>query len=185
MKGAAFLLFLSLAAISVTGAAAASAADVVFIQASCRRSGYPSLCTRTLTPFAAAVRRNPRKLAKVSIYVALGYATSSSSFLHAQPAVKPSAGALFDCLQTIDNGLDLLKKSAAEMRLMGRPGTPDFSWHLSNVQTWLSGAMSEASTCIDGVAGSSIDRTVKVAVSGKILSLKQRTSVALFFVYRI
>ncbi|KAL2460805.1 Plant invertase/pectin methylesterase inhibitor superfamily protein [Abeliophyllum distichum] len=58
-------------------------------------------------------------------------------------------------------------------------GQSEFPWHASNVQTWMSAAQTDASTCIDGFSGQAIGGKTKALIKAKVLNLVQVTSIAL------
>lgn len=55
----------------------------------------------------------------------------------------------------------------------------DFPWHASNVQTWMSAAMTDANMCMDGFSGGAVGGRAKALVGAKVLNLVQTTSVSL------
>nr|CAD1843554.1 unnamed protein product [Ananas comosus var. bracteatus] len=62
------------------------------------------------------------------------------------------AGAVRDCAETMQDSVERLRRSAREMGRMGRATSGRFAWHLSNVQTWVSGALTDQTTCLDSLA---------------------------------
>lgn len=168
------------------GAAAATGitggGDVGFIRASCRFTLYPRVCERCLAGYAGAVKGSHRHLAGAAVNETLRVARSASTLVGRYAVRSPAAGAINDCLQTVCESVDLLKQSAEELRQMGRPGTPDFAWRLSNLQSWVSAALTNEITCLDGVARARVDPIVKATICGRIMGLKQMTSNALAFI---
>nr|GEY92877.1 pectinesterase inhibitor 9-like [Tanacetum cinerariifolium] len=65
---------------------------------------------------------------------------------------------------------------------MGKDGDENFMWHESNVQTWISAALTDATTCIDGIIGDGISKSEKAMMQDRILKVKQlaSNSLALF-----
>uniref|UniRef100_A0A0D3FUY0 Pectinesterase inhibitor domain-containing protein n=1 Tax=Oryza barthii TaxID=65489 RepID=A0A0D3FUY0_9ORYZ len=75
------------------------------------------------------------------------------------------AGPVRDCLENIADSLGHLCDAAQELGgNMGRAGSPGFKWHLSNVQTWCSAALTDKNTCLDGLS-----RGVDAATRGCIV----------------
>ncbi|CAA6666820.1 unnamed protein product [Spirodela intermedia] len=172
------------------GAGAALHPDVDFIRTSCRSTRYPALCEHSLTGFAGAVRRNPRQLAQTALAVTIYRARSASTFVgHLMDGARKirsrEAGAVRDCIENVSDSVDRLRRSVAEFGRMGKPGTPSFAWHLSNVQTWVSAALTDETTCLDGFSGTNVDAAMKTAIRRKIVGLAQETSNALALVNRI
>lgn len=58
-------------------------------------------------------------------------------------------------------------------------GSRDFPWHASNVQTWMSAALTDASMCMDGFSGRAVGGRTRALVRAKVLNLVQTTSVSL------
>lgn len=58
----------------------------------------------------------------------------------------------------------------------------DFVWHMSNVQTWVSPALTDENTCLDGFGGRLMDDRVKAAIRRRIPHVAQITSNALALV---
>jgi pectinesterase inhibitor-like protein len=50
---------------------------------------------------------------------------------------------------------------------------------IDDVQTWVSAALTDESTCSDGFAGNAMNGNLKTAVRGRIVNIAQLTSNAL------
>lgn len=132
MKQSHFLLLnltlLSMAAIHIT---ATVPVQSDFIRSSCKATCYPALCVQSLINYAPSVRHSPRRLAHAALNVSLSRARSTSAFIN-QLSPKPDkarsrqAGAIKDCLETMEDGVDQLRQSAQEMTRMGRVYTLRF-----------------------------------------------------------
>ncbi|XP_040379470.1 21 kDa protein [Oryza brachyantha] len=166
----------------------AAAAD--FVRRSCRATRYPQVCERSLMPQAPAVGRSPRLLAQAALAVGADRARSCSGYLGGSGSSsksKRSGGALGDCADTLRDAEERLRQSAAEMGRMGRAGSPRYAWRLSNVQTWASAALTDASTCLDSLAtytapgaGADVD-----ALRKRVVATSQATSNALALVNQL
>lgn len=86
--------------------------------------------------------------------------------------------ALHDCVEEINDSVDRLTRSLKELKLCRVKGE-DFSWHISNVETWVSSALTDESTCSDGFAGKSQNGRIKNAIRARMVSVAQVTSNAL------
>ncbi|XP_078440159.1 21 kDa protein-like [Wolffia australiana] len=172
------LLAIAAAAAAAISGGASAAADVDFVQRSCRSTRYPVVCDRTLTQYAAIVKGRPRHLAAAAIGATLKFSTSSAFVVRRHAAVI----ALRDCLQTLDDSVEMLSQSAAELR---RLGPRSYRRRRTNLLTWLSAAVSDHTTCLDGLSGTQIDRHVRSEVEWRVLRLKEMTSIALHFVARL
>ncbi|KAJ0968701.1 hypothetical protein J5N97_021578 [Dioscorea zingiberensis] len=164
-----------------------------FIKASCRSTTYPELCVECLSAYAPALRRNPRQLAHAALSVSVDRARSASSFVArlsaahgAGPTRSREAGAIRDCFQTMSDSVDQLRKSIREMGKMGEADKKRFKWHHSNVLTWVSAALTDQNTCMDGLAedGSKSSR-VRAAIRKKVLYVAHVTSNALALVNKM
>lgn len=67
---------------------------------------------------------------------------------------------------------------------MGKDGDENFIWHESNVQSWLSAALTDITTCIDGVLGDGVGRREKVMIKARFLNVKQLASNSLMMFSR-
>jgi pectinesterase inhibitor-like protein len=92
-----------------------------------------------------------------------------------------------DCLENLADSVGHLRDAAQEMggAGMSRPGTPAFKWHLSNVQTWCSAALTDENTCLDGLSSSGVDAATRAAIRGKVVEVAQVTSNALALVNKV
>ncbi|XP_052193758.1 pectinesterase inhibitor 9-like [Diospyros lotus] len=87
-----------------------------------------------------------------------------------------------DCLDQINDGVDQLRQSIKEIQQISRDGEENFMWHTSNVQTWVSTALTDAMTCLDGFSSRAMGgkvRLVRATIKGKLLNVVQVTSNAL------
>ncbi|RRT41537.1 hypothetical protein B296_00051584, partial [Ensete ventricosum] len=128
-----------------------------FIRSSCRATQYPHLCERCLSTYAPPVRRSPRGVAAAALAVSADKARSASAFVRrvsvgVRPVRSRESGAVQDCMETMRDSVDRLRRSVQEMKRMGRARSPRFAWHLSNVQTWVSAALTDEGTCLDSVS---------------------------------
>ncbi|XP_039010585.1 21 kDa protein-like [Hibiscus syriacus] len=90
--------------------------------------------------------------------------------------------AIKDCIEEMSEGVDRLSKSVQELKHMGQAKGQDFLWHISNVETWVSAALTDENTCFDGFAGRVLDGKVKASIRARVLNVAQVTSNALSLV---
>lgn len=64
-----------------------------------------------------------------------------------------------------------------------KKGGEAFRWHLSNAETWVSAALTNEDTCLDGFQG--VDGVVKADVRRKISRVARVTSNALSLINRL
>lgn len=164
-------------------ASVAPAVAVAFVRRSCRWTRYPRVCESTLVPCAAAVGRSPRRLAWAALVVGADRARNCSAYIKSGGGKGPAGK---DCAGLARDAEELLRQSAAEMERMGRAGTPRFEWSLSNVRTWASAALTDASTCLDSLAqaggGKEEDGD---PVRRRVVAVEEATSNALALVNRL
>lgn len=159
-----------------------------FIEASCKATTYPSLCVHCLSSFADKIRQSHRQLAQTALAVSLSRAQSTADFVSKMTRVKGikprEYAAVKDCLENMADTVDRLSQSVRELGHMGRAMGQDFVWHVSNVQTWVSAALTDENTCLDGFAGRFMDGNVKAAIRRRVVNVAQVTSNSLALVNR-
>lgn len=90
--------------------------------------------------------------------------------------------AVRDCIENMGDSVDRLGQSIRELGHMERAVGRDFVWHMSNVQTWVSAALTDENTCLDGFAGHFMDGNVKIAIKHRVTDVAKVTSNALALV---
>ncbi|XAR66153.1 Pectinesterase [Bertholletia excelsa] len=177
------LAFLPLVLSALSLAGAAAPATTSFITASCRETEYPPVCMESLSAYASAVKQSPKELAQAALTVSLARAESTRAFvkkLTKFKGLKPREyQALKDCADEIDDTVDRIGRSVTEMKAMGSGKSKEFLWHISNVETWVSAALTDENTCSDGFAGKAMDGRIKASVKAKVTNVAQVTSNAL------
>lgn len=189
-----FFLLFSLYHTTGTSAAAATttrdpAQATSFIKDSCRATQYPLLCVQCLSAYASTIQQSEHQIAQAALSVSLARAQSTTAFvskLTKVAGIKPRVHqAVKDCIDNMVNTVDQLSRSVKELGQMGRSVRgQDFMWHASNVQTWVSAALTGENTCVDGFAGRLMEGSVKDAVKRRVVNTAQVTSVALALVNR-
>ncbi|CAN1754901.1 Pectinesterase inhibitor 11 [Linum perenne] len=166
---------LAAAAAATATAAIPTAAD--FIKTSCAATSYPTLCIHTLTPYAPTIRTSTRRLAVTALSVSLSTAKSTKSYVSKlQPSKPREAAAVKDCAEEIEDTVDRLTKS---INAGGGGAAESFEWHLSNIETWVSAALTDESTCVDGFGGKAMDGKMKDGIRVRFLKTARVTSNAL------
>ncbi|CAD6338343.1 unnamed protein product [Miscanthus lutarioriparius] len=204
VAAAPLLLLLAAVAAALLAAAAASPAASDFVRKSCRATQYPSVCEQSLASYGGSPPpRSPRELARAALSVSADRASAASAYVgrlcgsgsgHKKGAARkggaPSssaAGPVRDCLENLADSVGHLRDAAQEMGDAGtsRAGTPEFKWHLSNVQTWCSAALTDENSCLDGLSSRAIDAGTRAAIRGKVVEVAQVTSNALALVNKV
>ncbi|GAB2274114.1 hypothetical protein Dimus_008885 [Dionaea muscipula] len=201
-----FFFFFSLAIITGTAessSAAATKGAADFIWASCRGTRYPTLCFHSLSGYADQIQHSNRQLAVSALAVSLSRARSASLFVSKlSSSVKGNQlkhrefEAVKDCIEMLGDSVDELSRSVRELKQITGRGNGannsnsnsnssfNFKWHMNNVETWVSAALTDQQTCVDGFGGHVMDGNVKSAVKLRVVDVAQVTSNALALVNR-
>ncbi|CAN8245268.1 unnamed protein product [Cochlearia groenlandica] len=160
-----------------------------FIESSCQTTRYPSLCVHTLSAYAGMIRHNnDQDLAQTALTVSLDRARSVAIFVAKLTKETPNFKrreylAIKDCIEVLGNGVDRLSQSVKELGRAGHAvASEDFMWKMSNVQTWVSAALTDETTCLDGFSGRAMEGKVKKLIRFKVVHVAQITSNALALV---
>lgn len=187
-KASFILLSLLLSIFYVDLAAESVAKSTNFIEASCSATRYPALCVQSLSSYASSIQRSPRQLAQIALTVSITKAQSTCTFVSRMAKAKGKGmrgreyGAVKDCLYEMGDSVERLSRSVRELKRMGGAHGEEFKWHVSNVETWVSAALTDETTCMDGFSGRSLDGKVKTAIRARVFGVAQVTSNALALV---
>ncbi|MBA0558794.1 hypothetical protein Golob_015796 [Gossypium lobatum] len=86
------------------------------------------------------------------------------------------AAAMADCIEVIDDSIDELQKSIGEIVRIRRS---NFVLIMSDLQTWVSAALTDEDTCMDGFSGRAMNGYAKMMVRKRIVKIAHLTSNAL------
>ncbi|XP_038875547.1 21 kDa protein-like [Benincasa hispida] len=169
-------------------ATAESSAATSFIESSCKVTRYPALCVQSLSSYATTIRQSGRQLARMALSVSLSKARLAAAFVAKLGKGGGMKGleyqAVKDCIENMGDSVDRLGQSVKELGDLRRTAGGDFLWHMNNVQTWVSAALTDETTCLDGFAGRRLDGQIKAAIRQRITLVAQITSNALALVNR-
>jgi pectinesterase inhibitor-like protein len=170
-------LLLSLVAISSLNSIQAVDQTNEFIKTSCSTTTYPSLCYTSLSARASAIQTSPKLLAQTALSVTFDTTKlASATMLRLSKTLGLSpreVAAMADCMELLTDSVNELRNSMEEM---SRPGSKDFRLVMSDIQTWVSAALTDEDTCIEGFSGKG---SMKNVVRGKIVNAAHLTSNAL------
>ncbi|CAA0842291.1 Plant invertase/pectin methylesterase inhibitor superfamily protein [Striga hermonthica] len=159
-----------------------------FIKAECRATRYPALCVQCLSNYSATIQQSQRQLARAALSVSLAWARSAAAFVSRLARIegmRPTEhAAVKDCVENMGDTVAQLCRSVKELGSMGRGPGQEFEWCVSNVQTWVSAALTDEDTCLDGVSGSGLDGSVKGKIRRRVVGCARVTSNALALVNR-
>ncbi|KAE8665110.1 putative Plant invertase/pectin methylesterase inhibitor superfamily protein [Hibiscus syriacus] len=124
-------------------------------------------------------------LATKPLFVTLNTTRSASKTLYKfckSKGLKPrEVAALQDCVEEISDSIDEIKRSVAEM---DESGGKSFAFRISDIQTWVSAALTDDDTCMDGFSENAIDGVVKDKLRTAIKKVAHLTSISLAIVNR-
>ncbi|CAN1238761.1 21 kDa protein, partial [Linum grandiflorum] len=92
-----------------------------------------------------------------------------------------AASAVHDCLSSFGDAVDEIRGSLKQIRELGESGSSEFRFQMSNVQTWMSAALTDEETCTDGLEEVG-EGEVKEAIGKRAEVAKKFTSNALALV---
>ncbi|KAE8699720.1 ARM repeat superfamily protein, D,CHO [Hibiscus syriacus] len=161
-----------------------------FIEVSCRTTRYPALCMKYLARYANSSNRDEHQLARDALTISLYKARHTRSYMlkvakelgsikaEEYPAVR-------DCLQQIDDSVNQLWQSIREIRRCDPKSgiSDDIFWHIDNVETWVSAALTDAINCVDEFPGHRMSK-MKATIKVKVINVAQLTSNALALFHR-
>lgn len=148
------------------------------VRSSCVHASYPNICLRTLSTYGSSAS-TPRDLAQLAVRVSLAHVRRGSAFL-SQLTVRGQRerGALSDCVDQMGDAMDELSDTLSDLHHLRRG--EDFRWQMSNAETWVSAALTNEDTCLDGFK--EIGVNVRADVRRSITNVARVTSNALYLI---
>ncbi|KAI4323893.1 hypothetical protein L6164_023467 [Bauhinia variegata] len=154
-----------------------------FIRKACNTTGFPILCRSTLYPYASRIKNDTVRLCNVSLSLTLNstrhaYLTTSKvpkqiKLTHREVAV------VKDCIENIDDAVYELRRSLHSMKLLGGK---DREFQISNIQTWVSAALTDEDTCLEGFTEQKVRLKVKNRIKKSVVKVSRMTSNTLAFI---
>ncbi|ESQ37659.1 hypothetical protein EUTSA_v10028964mg [Eutrema salsugineum] len=160
------------------------------VESLCRTTLYPNLCVRSLSRYVRSrAMQNPRDLARFALKASLYRAKYTKAFLLKEvknlETLRPQYYALVhECLTQIRDSVNQLSLAIAELDRVNRRGGKsqgDLDWHINNLQTWTSTALTDAETCVSQFPGRRMSK-LKATIKGKVKNVEETTSNALAFI---
>ncbi|KAK4755936.1 hypothetical protein SAY87_009693 [Trapa incisa] len=154
------------------------------VRSSCLHARYPDLCLHTLASYSGPA--NPRSIAQAAIGASLSRARSVSGFLRGPASgqgghlSKREQAALNDCVEQISDSIDELSRTLGELQHLNGE---TMQFQLSNAETWVSAALTNEDTCLNGFEG--VAGKVKIDVRRRITGVVKLTSNALYLIVRL
>ena len=171
------------------GPAFSQSSGADYIRSSCGATLYPKICYTSLSRYASAVQQSPGRLARVAINVSLSKALRMTAYLSNLTRQADFGGdhraeaAIQDCFSNMGDAVDEMRGSLKQLWQVGAAGlsTDSFQFQMSNVQTWMSAALTDEETCTDEFEDVA-DGAVKTEVCSRAADSKKFTSNALALV---
>ncbi|KAJ0971125.1 hypothetical protein J5N97_019084 [Dioscorea zingiberensis] len=166
----------------LTHSGMSTSSSVEFIRKSCIKTDYPALCFNSLSSHASTIQTSPKQLADAALIVSLDQTRSTSSMIHVMAKGRGmssrEAEAMSDCMESLGDSVEELKQS---LHAMGELRGKDFKLHLSDVQTWVSAALTDENTCMSGFKNNGIknDEGAENKVRSQVVKVAHLTSNAL------
>ncbi|KAJ4960592.1 hypothetical protein NE237_020502 [Protea cynaroides] len=157
-----------------------------FIRTNCNATLYPDVCYSSLSRYANAVQQNPAKLAGVAVAVSFSRARRIAAYisnLSFAPFDKKTVAVLKDCSSTFGDAIDQMRRSNREMLHLDLTSQESLRFQMSNVQTWMSAALTNEDTCTDEFSDLP-DDSAKSDVCDRVVNGMKLTSNALALINR-
>jgi pectinesterase inhibitor-like protein len=126
-----------------------NSADSIIIKAVCNVTRYPDSCFSTITSLSSSSSpkpTDPEAIFKLSIRVSIAELSNFKTII----SNSNEAGALGDCQTQIEDALSRLNDSVVAMEV--GPGEKVLTESkIKDLQTWISAAMTDQETCLDGL----------------------------------
>ncbi|XP_061355901.1 pectinesterase inhibitor 9 [Gastrolobium bilobum] len=169
---------------------------MTYVESSCNGTLYPDLCIRCLQKFVNnSTIDGPQHLAHVALSVSLSRALQTRWYLlkvaKELKEIKNKREYLTveDCVNQITDSVDQLSQAIKELRRFNDQGgsntiNDDVLWHISNVETWVSTALTDASSCVYSFPGHRMSkRAASIRVKAKNVAEVTSNALALFHRY--
>ncbi|XP_015573662.1 21 kDa protein isoform X1 [Ricinus communis] len=152
-----------------------------YIRTTCNYTTYPRLCYHSLSIYASKIKTNPKLLANTALNITFKATESTSRLMKKMSRIhglNPGvAAALVDCMEVVGDSVYELQRSIGEM---GHASGANFYGVMEDIQTWVSAALTDDTTCIDGFDEQpNLNGNVKRIVRKHILKISHLTSNAL------
>ncbi|XP_074263176.1 pectinesterase inhibitor 9-like [Silene latifolia] len=162
-----------------------------FINYSCSTTRYPKVCEQTLSGYVNSTNISHEELAQITLRASLArarfaraYLTKLASNLKKSPHVFEYR-AIGSCIDQINDSVAQLRQSLLELQKYSTEGgVDDFMWHMSNVVTWASTALTDQTECAQAFSGSGRGKSLRNVIKAKVNDVSHVTSNALALVNR-
>jgi pectinesterase inhibitor-like protein len=155
-----------------------------FIKTSCNVTRYPQLCVSSLSSYGGRLRAKQSDLVNAAVTVSLlnaGNVSVWAAGLKARGAMQNESekAALKDCIGNFRDSTYEIKGSLAELKHLK---SYTFQFQMSNVQTWMSAALTDQDSCLSGFQDLNASGNVTAMVTGRVQNVCKLISNALALV---
>ncbi|XXG53371.1 hypothetical protein AAC387_Pa03g1469 [Persea americana] len=165
------------------------------IQAICSVTQYKESCSSSLAAIQSSDKRDPEELFRLSLKIAMNELSNISTVPDSLAARANDArvrAALNDCKVLFDSAIGQLNDSLSLMQPGSGEGKILSNTKLEDIRTWLSSAVTDQETCLDGLSQISVDFTQEMqkamknstvfasnclAIATKILSILEKFNI--------
>jgi pectinesterase inhibitor-like protein len=156
------------------------------IKTSCNVTLYPQLCVSSLSSYAGSLKAKQSDLVKAAVTVSLVNARNVSVWaagLKARGAMmmmsKRESAALKDCIENFRDATYEISGSLVQLKHLN-PNA--FKFQMSNVETWMSAALTDQDSCLNGFQDLNASGKVTALLTGRVQNLRKLISNALALV---
>lgn len=147
--------FLLLSWLTVPSCSWASRKANTYVKDACSVTRYKNLCIDSLSSYSSVAKRDPGKWARAGVSVTIGVTKNTIRYLIGLKKKNSMKGrnrvAVLDCVEEFEDALDNLHKALGVLRHISRGES--FITQMDDVTTWLSSALTDEDTCLDGFEG--------------------------------
>lgn len=151
-----------------------------YVEDACSVTRYRDLCIHSLTSFSNTAKKSPTRWARAGVSVTIGEVKRVSRYLAGLERGNYKF-ALADCVECFQDTLDNLHKSLGVLR---RLTVSEFGTQVEDVTTWVSAALTDEETCLDGFEGQDKGRRFEGLIS-RVTNMTYMTSNALALVNKL
>ncbi|XP_062022846.1 pectinesterase inhibitor 6-like [Rosa rugosa] len=154
--------------------------DHSYVEDACSVTRYRDLCIHSLASFSSTAKNSPSRWARAGVSVTLGETKNVARYLvylkkHSNRMKGKAGVALSDCIEVFENAIDELHKSLGVLRKLSRT---TFATQMGDLNTWLSAALTDGDTCLDGFEEVQRGKQIK-SLQNRVLRATRFTSNAL------
>jgi len=155
-----------------------------FIRTSCNVTLYPQVCVSSLSSYTGPLKPKQSDLVNAAVQVSLVNTHNVSVWaagLKTRRATmsKREKAALKDCMENFGTTMDQIHQSLAELKHLRRN---TFKIQMSNVETWMSAALTDQDSCLNGFQDLNASGKVTAMLTGRVQNVRKLISNALALV---